>query len=143
MKISIIKNLAPAAALVLSLGLGSCVNDLDVNPIDPTLSAEVDNDALFNKCYASMATAGNGGANGDCDIDGLDGGTTGFMRQMFNANELTTDEGICGWGDEGISSFCYNQYTSSHPMLTGFYNRLYFCITMCNHYLEVCGEDPA
>ena len=37
-----------------------------------------------------------GGANGDCDIDGLDGGTTGFIRQLFNSNELTTDEAICG-----------------------------------------------
>ena len=143
MKHSMIKNLVRTTALVLSLGLGSCMNDLDVDPIDPNLSADVNNDALFNKCYAAMATAGNGGANGDCDIDRLDGGTTGFMRQMFNANELTSDEAICGWGDEGISSFCYNQYNGSHPMLAGFYNRLYFCITMCNHYLEVCGENPA
>ena len=59
-----------------------------------------------------MALAGNGGANGDCDIDGLDGGTTGFIRQLFNSNELTTDEAICGWGDEGVASFCYNTYNS-------------------------------
>ena len=144
MKISMIKSWVPAVALLLSMGLmNSCIGDLDVEPIDPNLTSEVDNDALFNKCYAAMATAGNGGANGDCDIDRLDGGTTGFMRQMFNANELTTDEAICGWGDEGISSFCYNQYNGSHPMLAGFYNRLYFCITMCNHYLEVCGKEPA
>ena len=35
---------------------------------------------------------------------------------MWNANELTTDEAICGWGDEGIANFVYNTYDASHPM---------------------------
>lgn len=118
------------------MGMSSCVNDLDVTPIDPSTVMTVDAQALFNKCYANIAVAGNGGANGDCDIDGLDGGTTGFIRQMWNANELTTEEAICGWGDEGIAAFCFNQYTASHPMLKGFYNRLYFGVTICNFYLS-------
>lgn len=130
----------PAAALVLSLGMTSCVGDLDVTPQDPSTNMTVDLDALFNKCYANMALAGNGGANGDCDIDGLDGGTTGFVRQLFNANELTTDESICCWGDEGIPAFNFNQWGASHPMLKGFYYRLYFGVTICNHYLEI-GSD--
>ena len=143
MNFKYIKNIVPAAAICLSLGLGSCVGDLDVTPIDPSTNMEADYDALFNKCYANMAVAGNGGANGDCDIDGLDGGTTGFVRQMFNANELPTDEAICCWGDEGIPAFNYNQWSANHPMLKGFYYRLYFGVTMCNYYLEVAAdEDP-
>ena len=134
------KKMIPATALLLSFGMGSCVNDLDVEPIDPSTVMEVDVEALYNKCFASMATAGNGGANGDCDIDGLDGGTTGFVRQLWNANELTTDEAICCWGDEGIPAFNYNQWGASHPMLKGFYYRLYFGVTMCNYYLEEAGE---
>ena len=137
------KNILPVAALGLSLGLGSCVNDLDVTPIDPSTNMTADYDALFNKCYANMALAGNGGANGDCDIDGLDGGTTGFVRQLFNANELTTDESICCWGDEGIPAFNFNQWGASHPMLKGFYYRLYFGVTMCNFYLTEAAEYDA
>ena len=140
MNFKYIKNIVPAAAICLSLGLGSCVNDLDVTPIDPSTNMEADYDALFNKCYANMALAGNGGANGDCDIDGLDGGTTGFVRQLFNANELTTDESICCWGDEGIPAFNYNQWGASHPMLKGFYYRLYFGVTMCNFYLTEASD---
>lgn len=143
MNFKYIKNIVPAAAICLSLGLGSCVGDLDVTPIDPSTNMEADYDALFNKCYANMAVAGNGGANGDCDIDGLDGGTTGFVRQMFNANELPTDEAICCWGDEGIPAFNYGQWGASHPMLRGFYNRLYFGVTICNFYLEEAGEYDA
>ena len=36
MNLKNIKHIVPAAILLLSLGLGSCVNDLDVTPIDPS-----------------------------------------------------------------------------------------------------------
>lgn len=131
------------AGLAVVLGMSACVKDLDVTPIDPNLVLLDDPSFLFNKCYANLALAGNGGANGDCDIDGLDGGTTGFIRQLWNSNELTTDEAVCGWGDEGISSFVFNSYDASHPMLRGYYYRLYAGITYCNHYLEVASEHDA
>ena len=135
-----IKNIIPAAALLLAVGLNSCTKDLDVEPIDPNLQTKIQPEQLFNKCYANIAVAGNGGANGDCDVDGIDGGTSGFVRQMWNANELTTDESICGWGDEGIAAFCYNQYDASHPMLRGYYYRLYTGISFCNQYLQEFGD---
>ena len=135
-----IKNIIPAAALLVAVGFSSCTKDLDVTPIDPNLNTEIQPEALFNKCYANIAVAGNGGANGDCDVDGIDGGTSGYVRQLWNAQELTTDEAICGWGDEGISSFCYNTYDASHPMLRGFYYRLYTGISFCNQYLQEFGS---
>lgn len=142
--IQYIKNLVPAAALLLTMGLSSCVNDLDVTPIDPNLNTEIDADNLFNKCYSDLGLAGNSGPDGDCDIDGLDGGTTGFVRQLFNSNELTTDEAICSWvTDEGIPEFNFNNYGASHPMLKGFYYRLYFGVTICNQYINNYGDkDP-
>ena len=132
-----------AVAFSCIFGFVSCVNDLDVKVIDPNVNTEGNGNAIFNKCYANVAVAGNGGANGDCDIDGLDGGTTGFVRQMFNANELTTDEAICCWGDDGIPAFNFNQWSASHPMLKGFYYRLYFGVTMCNFYLDNFGDNDA
>lgn len=110
-----IKHILPVAAIALTCGMSSCVGDLDVTPIDPSTNMTPDANGLFNKCYANMAMAGQGGANGDCDIDGLDGGTTGFIRQLFNANELPTDESICCWGDEGISAFNYGQWGGHAP----------------------------
>ena len=96
---------------------------------------------MFNKCYANFGLSGNNGPDGDCDIDGLDGGTTGFIRQLFNSNDLTTDEAICNWTqDEGIPEFNFNNYGSSHPMLKGFYYRLYFGVTVCNQYLNNFGD---
>ena len=102
------KNILPMAAMALSLGMASCTSDLDVEPINPNLSLDYDVEGLFNKCYANIALAGNGGANGDCDIDGLDGGTTGFVRQMWNSNELTTDEAICHWHHRYQQEQCWH-----------------------------------
>ena len=143
MNLTYFKNIIPAAALIAAVGLSSCTKDLDVTPIDPSKTMVPDEAALFTKCYAQMALQGQTGANGDCDIDGLDGGTAGFVRQLFNANELTTDEAICAWGDPGIPAFNFNQWDASHPMLQGFYYRLYTGITYCNHYLEVCADADA
>ena len=138
-----IKSLLPVAAVALSLGLTSCVGDLDVKPIDPSTNMTVNPQNLFNKCYANMAVAGNGGANGDSDIDGIDGGTSGFLRQLFNSQELTADEAISAWGDEGVQPLNKNQWNSEHPFLRGFYYRLFFGVTMCNHYLEVASNYDA
>ena len=138
-----IKNIIPVAALTLLFGMTSCTKDLDVTPKDPNMDTQVNYEGLFNKCYATIAMAGNGGANGDCDIDGIDGGTSGYIRQMWNSNELPTDEAINGWGDDGIEQSCFNTYDESHPMLNGYFARLTTSITYCNQYLAVASDHDA
>lgn len=139
------KSIFAIAATVLTMGMSSCVGDLDVTPIDPNMNdaSKIKPEQLFNKCYAFMAFAGNENGDSDPDISDIDGGTQGFLRQIFNANELTTDEAICGWGDEGIAPFIYNSYDASHPMLNGLYYRLYFGVTCCNQYLQEFGNYDA
>ena len=137
---NILKYTLPIAALALTMGMTSCTKDLDVDPIDPNLSTELNLDGLYLKCYANLALPGNGGANGDSDIDGYDGGTAGFIRQMWNSNELPTDESICCWGDPGIAGFNFNQYDASHPMMHMYYYRLTTGINYCNSYLNEVGD---
>ena len=137
------KHMIPAAGLILLFGTTSCTKDLDVEPLDPNMDTSVSYEGLFNKCYATIAMAGNGGANGDCDIDGIDGGTSGYIRQMWNANELPTDEAINGWGDDGIEQSCFNTYDESHPMLNGYFSRLTTSITYCNQYLTEASDYNA
>lgn len=138
-----IKSLLSATVIALSLGMTSCTGDLDVTPINPNMNTEVKPSDLFNKCYANLAMAGNSTGDGEADIDGLDGGTSGFIRQLWNSNELTTDEAICHWGDDGVRQYCYNTYDASHPMLNGFYARLTTGISYCNQYINVCGSVDA
>ena len=138
------KYILSAAVVLMTTGVfTSCINDLDVEPIDPSLQSEVTPEQLFNKCYSVFATSGNNGGDDNVDVDGLDGGFQHKYRQMWNSNELTTDEAICGWGDEGIPSYCHNTYDASHPMLRGYYYGLCIGITFCNQYLEVFGDYDA
>ena len=45
----IYKNLIPAAAFLLTLGVTSCTGDLDVEPLDPNMSTEMNAEGLLNK----------------------------------------------------------------------------------------------
>ena len=137
-----IKLFVPAASLLLGMGMTSCVGDLDVTPLDPNVSTEYTPVGLYNKCYANFAMEGNAGG-GSTDIVARDPGTTGLLRLMFNANELTTDEAICGWGDPGIATFINNGYGADHPMLEMYYNRLSVGIDYCNKYINVAGDYDA
>ena len=138
-----IKNWVPATLIGCAMALTSCVGDLDVKPIDPNKNTTPTPEQLLSKCYADLGLAGQSGPDGDCDIDGLDGGTTGFVRQLFNTNELPTDEAICNWGDPGISEFNFATYGSTHPMANGFYYRLFFGVTVCNQYINTFGSFNA
>ncbi len=131
------------AAMLITGGLSSCINDLDVEPIDPSLKSDVGVEQMFNKCYSVFATSGNNGGDDNVDVDGLDGGFQHKFRQMWNSNELTTDEAICGWGDTGIPEYCHNTYDASHPMLRGYYYGLCIGITFCNHYMEKFADYDA
>ena len=114
-----ISHILPGAVLVLSMGLSSCTGDLDVEPIDPRKNTTVDAQKLFNKCYAEFVSEGYG--PGESELDLGDAGLSVLYRLMWNANELTTDEAICGWGDDGIEQSCFNTYDESHPMLNGYF----------------------
>ncbi|MEG1187709.1 MAG: RagB/SusD family nutrient uptake outer membrane protein [Bacteroidales bacterium] len=137
MNIKYFRNILPAIVLAAGLlSFNSCTDDLNVTPIDPNLSADFKQDEVFHKIYATMALTGQKGADGNGDVSGIDEGTSGFYRLIWNLNELPTDEALCAWGDVGIADLNFAQWSSSHNQVEGMYNRLYFDITLCNHFLE-------
>lgn len=142
MKFNYIKSLIAVAAIALTLNTTSCVNDLDVDPINPQQTMELDKSALFNKIYASFALTGQVGASGNGDIEDMDEGRSDFFRMVWNLNELTTDEGHWVWTtDTGIEEMLHNTYGASAAFSNGLYYRLFFTITLCNFYLEQVPED--
>ena len=149
MNFKYISNTIASAAVfaLLALGTCSCTGDLDKEPISPKIDTKVNADGLFNKCYAIFAMAGNGdGDSGDVnsDVKGYDDeGMTNFVRMMWNANELTTDEAICSWGDNGISQLNINTYDNANQMMKGYFARLALGISNCNLYVEQCSEVDA
>jgi len=141
MNLRYIKNILPSAVIVLSMGLSSCVNDLDVEPIDPRKNTTVDAQKLFNKCYAEFVFEGY--APGESELDLGDAGLSVLYRLLWNANELTTDEALCGWNDKGVGEFDYNTYTPANECLYGLYWRLSLGVTICNQYLKECADYDA
>lgn len=138
MKRNIFKNIVPAAALMLTVGMASCVNDLDKGNIDPTVEADVDISALYTKCYAGLIMEGNDGA-ADFSID--DAGKSTLIRNIYNFNELPTDESICWWSDGGIVEIGYNQWEPGHASLKFLYYRIMSNITYCNKYIKEAGNS--
>lgn len=126
-----------------AVGLASCVNDLDVENINPQQVTEVSNDALLNKIYANLVLTGQKAPDGNSDVVG-DEGASNLIRQVWNANELTTDEALCCWGDAGVPEYNHNSYSDSHPMMQQLYYRLLFGVTVANFYLaQETGGDAA
>ena len=136
MKTKILKSIIPAAALALTLNFSSCIGDLDVSPINPQQTMEFDNDAVFNKIYASFSLTGQSGPNGNGDIDDVDEGRSGMFRSQWYLNEFTADEAHWVWAtDAGIPELLHNSWGESCVFSAALYYRLYFTITLCNFYL--------
>ena len=144
MKITSLKNIIPVAAFAIAaFGVSSCTGDLDVENINPQQKATSNYDAVLNKVYANLVLTGQTGPDGNKDIEGIDEGASSFIRQMWNANELPTDEAHCKWGDAGIPEFNHDSWTDSHPMMKALYYRLYFGITCANFYLDQTSDADA
>ena len=132
-----------AAMAVASVGLTSCVGDLDVENINPQKTPTTNYDYILNKVYSNMVLTGQKGPNGEGDLEDIDEGTSSMIRQLWNANSLTTDEAKCIWGDAGIPEFNNDAWTASHPMMKALYYRLYFGITLANYYIHNQGGEDA
>lgn len=128
-----------SAALVaaLSFGATSCINDLDISPIDPQTGGSFDQEGVFVKGYAMLGVTGQKGIAGSPDLDGQDEGESGFYRTTFNCNELPTDECIWAWQENvDIPQFTRIGWNSSSQRTEWTYVRLGYDITQYNFFLD-------
>ena len=127
---------AIAALAVMVAGFtSSCVNDLNVTPIDPnTVLPEdvLDSQDAFGqflaKCYQGLASSSSYGQDGSPDIDGVDGGYGQYMRAVVNMQELTTDVITCCWNDGNLFDIHNLSWNSSNEFVFSMYMNIYFQI---------------
>lgn len=136
MKFRYLKSLIPAASLMLTVGMTSCMNELDISPINPQVDVEFSQNEVFAKLYATLGLTGQEGPAGSGDVAGIDEGTSAFYRLLVTVNEYPTDEVHCCWNDPGIPELNNMKWGASHDQLEGLYGRLNFDVTLCNHFLE-------
>lgn len=145
-----IKVLMLAVAGVFALGFSSCVNDLDVTPIDPNvqlpqdvLKDEAAFEALLAKCYQGLACSSSDGANGGPDINGVDGGFGQYLRAYFNLQCLTTDEAVCCWNDTGLPDMHNMNWQASNQFIVAMYYRIFYQVGLCNELIRQVENNPA
>ena len=139
-------NILNGAALfcLLSFTWASCTKKLDLVPTNGTNSGNLFTSVtaykqVLAKVYGSFATTGSSGpASGD--IQGIDAGTSDFLRLYWKAEELPTDEAVIQWGDIGIQDFHNMDWTPNNPFLTGLYYRSLYQITLANDFIRQSSD---
>lgn len=133
------------AAVVLTTSMVSCNKSLDILPTNDITSAQVYSTATgykqaFAKVYGAFALTGNQGPAGNGDVQGIDEGTSDFLRLFWKAQELSTDEAIISWGDPGIQDFHNMNWSSANPMLKGLYYRSMYQVTLANDFINQASD---
>lgn len=125
--------------VALGMSVTSCVNDLDLTPDDPNKATElVGADEYYGflaQCYSGLVLSG---INGGSDITVDDGGAGVYSRQLWNLQELCSDEALIGknWNDAGIDELDFSTWAVDNHWLYEAYSRFTFQIAMCNEFLR-------
>ncbi|WP_323520159.1 RagB/SusD family nutrient uptake outer membrane protein, partial [Mucilaginibacter sp. 10I4] len=125
--------------------LVSCNKKLDLLPTNDITSATVYTSAegykqVFAKVYGSFALTGNQGPAGNGDVQGIDEGTSDFLRLFWKSQELSTDEAVIAWGDVGIQDFHNMNWSPANPFLKGLYYRSLYQITLANEFIRQSAD---
>ncbi len=136
------KKILILGVVLSTLMIASCVKDLIVNPNDPNIimSGNLGNNPVYmrealGKIYASFIISGQG-ANGGADISASDENFFTTTRALWNCQEITTDEAICGWTDVGINDLNTQTWNANNPFLTALYQRLSLSVTYANDFIK-------
>ena len=132
--------------IVAATFLTSCEKDLDRMPETEITSASVYSDfnnykGVLGKIYSGLAMSGQEGGDGNADIGGIDGGTSNYLRQYFQLQELPTDEAIIAWADAGLPDIHNMNWAANNPYVTALYYRIYYQIAMSNEFIRETQDD--
>ncbi|GGG04389.1 RagB/SusD family nutrient uptake outer membrane protein [Pontibacter amylolyticus] len=134
-----IRNIALAG--VISLSAASCDHDLDIEPKYDVVSANVYRDfanykPILAKMYAGYAVTGQQGPTGRPDISGIDEGFSNYLRQYWQAQELSTDEAIIAWNDGNLRDLHDMDWTPANEFLRALYNRIFYQVSLTNEFIR-------
>lgn len=127
--------------LAASLSLGSCVGDLNQEPTDPNKVTDL---TTYDE-FTGLVMRAYGGLVMEGGISVDDGGAGVYTRQLFNQQELTTDECvICmNWNDVGLDELIYALPSPDNHWIYEMYSRITFQINLCNNVINNLHTDAA
>lgn len=132
------------ALLALSLGAAGC--DVTTEPKSTVTDSNVFSDPssyeqLLAKIYAGLAVTGQQGAAGQPDILGFDEGFSHYLRLLWEANELPTDEAVIAWNDGSIQELHTMLWSTTNGFMTALYYRVYFQVALANEFLRQTTDE--
>lgn len=134
---------AALGCMVLSIGATSCVDDLDVTPKNPSNKTELTTGEeywqSFAQVYSGLVIAG---VNDKSDITVDDGGAGVYTRQLWNLQELCSDEAFIGknWNDAGLDELDYSTWSADNHWLYEAMSRFCYQISICNEFLRTIDK---
>ena len=124
-----------AMASMLCMGFVSCADELNIKSVDPLNHQTYTVEGLLAKQYATLGLTGQKGPAGLQDISG-DEGETGFIRTVFNLQELMTDETLWAYqGNEGITQITCMDWDKNNTRVNLAFQRLSFNINQYNFFI--------
>ena len=140
-------NIYTVAVFALMVLFTSCLNDLDTIPLDEdvvTSATVYDSPTAYRevlaKCYAGMATTGQEGPAGMPDVGGIDEGFSSYLRGYWNLQELTTEEAITGWGDNGLRDLHDHVWATNNDFVKALYYRIFYQIAVANELIRESSD---
>ncbi len=134
--------------LFTALMFTSCVKDLDVTPKDPNIITSLtvySTPAAYKeglaKLYATFAVSGQQGPAGQPDIAGIDEGFSNYLRQYWNAQELSTDEAVMAWNDATIKDFHWQTWAPNGVEIAAIYSRIMYTVALSNEYIRATAGN--
>ena len=134
--------------LFTALMFTSCVKDLDVTPKDPNIVTSLtvySTPAAYKqglaKLYATFAVSGQQGPSGQPDIAGIDEGFSNYLRQYWNAQELSTDEAVMAWNDASIKDFHWQTWAPNDVFIAAIYSRIMYTVALSNEYIRATAGN--
>lgn len=132
MKLS--KYIVLGAIALSSPAFVACVGDLDVTPENPTTKTEI---STAEELYGELAGIYGGLVfEGGITVD--DGGAGVYTRQLWNLQELCSDETLIGsnWADGGIIELVYSTWSPDNHWLYECFSRFNYQIAIVNQFLR-------
>ena len=130
--------------------LNGCTEDLNVIPGDDDEFLSEDfyaNTGAYKQAlagiYGNLSLTGTGDA-GSSNLQGIDAGTSQYMRTLWYLQDLAADEPIWSYeNDEGgaVKAIQRNTWSSTNTILLGFYSRAMFTVALTNEFLRQSSQE--
>lgn len=134
-------------AIICASQFYGCVNDLDTAPeIELSLEELLESDpnaieGILATAYASFALTSINGPT-ESDITASDAGESGFLRNIINLQDFTSDAMKNRWGDNGLDPLTTaSNWDNNNKFFRLLYDRSYYTIPQCNNLINIINAN--